>query len=488
MARIDILLLVGAMLILASILLAKVFGNSRVPTMLLFIIVGILSGSEGIGGIYFDDAQLAQSIGIIALMFILFSGGLDTNWPESKQSLRPAILLASLGVLITAVTVALLVMVLFKTTFLWGLLVGSIISSTDSAAVFSILRTGNLELKGKLKSLLELESGSNDPMAVFLTIGSVELILMPEKSWVHVLVLFILQFGIGTIIGFIGGRGMAFLVNRITFSYEGIYPVFSLALAILVYSVAATLGGSGFLAIYIAGIIIGNMGVAHKRTLIRFFDGLSILSHITLFLTLGLLVFPSQLLPVIGLGLLLSGFLMLIARPLSIFLVLLPFGYRFKEIVFTSWVGLRGAVPIVLTTFPLLAGVENAKLIFNIVFIVVLSSAILQGWSINGVARLLKLADPLHKKKKTPLEYNSSIEGDTELIEMIVPYDSPLDGKMIVDLALPEDSIIVLIIREDRNIIPRGNTILRGGDVLSLLIKKGQYNLVESLLVKNQQV
>jgi len=484
LATIDILLLIGAILIIISILIAKAFHNIGIPTMLLFIAVGMLAGSEGIGGLYFDDALLAQSIGIIALVFILFSGGLDTNWSESKVVVKPALILASAGVFLTAIVVGICVMLIFNTSFLWGLLVGSIISSTDAAAVFSTLRTGNLELKGKLKPLLELESGSNDPMAVFLTIGTIDLLLLPDGTFFHIIFIFFIQLGVGVSLGFLGGKIMEYLINKLNFFYEGIYPIFALAIALLIYSLTSFIGGSGFLAIYIAGIILGNVNFVHKRSLIRFFDGLSVLSQITMFLTLGLLVFPSDLIPVIGVGFLISAVLIFIARPMSIFITLIPFKFNFKEKVFTSWVGLRGAVPIILATFPLIAGVTNSRLIFDLVFFIVLTSALLQGWSINLVAKFLNLAKPLPKKITIPLEFTSDNKNDTDLVEIIVPYNSQIDGRQIVDLNFPENSRIVLVIRDDKNIIPSGGTILEGGDVLLLLADKKNNDFIKEIFSK----
>lgn len=481
MITIDLLLFIGAILILISLLIAKLFHNIGIPTMLLFIAVGILAGSEGIGGIYFDDANLAQSIGIIALVFILFSGGLDTNWNDSKQVVLPSFALASVGVIITAVIIALFIMWLFDTTFLWGLLFGSIISSTDAAAVFSILRTGNISLKGKIKPLLELESGSNDPMAVFLTIGTIELLLSPEKSIIDLAIMFLLQIGLGGALGFGGGRLMAYLVNKLNFFYEGVYPIFALSIALLIYSSAAVLGGSGFLAIYIAGVVLGNCQFVHKRSLIRFFDGLAVLSQITMFLTLGLLLFPSELLDVIGYGFLLSAILMFVARPLSVFITLLPFKFPIKEKVFASWVGLRGAVPIILATFPLIMGIENSNLIFDLVFFIVLTSALIQGWSINFTAKLLNLAAPLEKKRNIQIEFTSTTKDDTEMIEIILPYSSSVVGKQIVDLNFPEESRIILVTRDERNIVPNGQTVLEGGDILSMLVSSKNISSIRKI-------
>jgi len=478
---IDYLLLIGSILVLTSIVFAKLLDNIGVPTLLLFIGVGMLAGSEGFGGIYFNDPSLAQSIGIISLVFILFSGGLDTNWSESKQVLKPAFILATAGVLVTAVIIGIFVMFIFNTSFLWGLLIGSIISSTDAAAVFSIMRVGNIGLKDKLKPLLELESGSNDPMAVFLTIGTIELLLSHDKSFSNLILIFVFQIGLGILLGFGGGKIMAYFVNRLKFFYEGIYPVFALSLAMLIYSLTAVIGGSGFLAIYIAGIILGNVQFVHKKALIRFFDGLAVLSQITMFLALGLLVYPSRLIEVIGLGLLLSGILIFIARPLSVFITLIPFKFSFKEKLFTSWVGLRGAVPIILATFPLLMGIENSLLIFDLVFFIVLTSSLLQGWTINSAAKLLKLSAPLAKKTQAPIEFSSRANDDTDLIEFIVPFGSGMAGKQIVDLNFPEDSRIILVVRAEKNIVPSGGTVIEEGDILSILVSKSNIDAVQKV-------
>lgn len=449
--------------------------------MLLFIGVGIVAGSEGIGGIYFDDARLAQSVGIIALVLILFSGGIETNWADSKQILKPAFLLATVGVVITAAIIGVVVMLIFNTSFLWGFLFGSIISCTDAAAVFSILRSGNLNLKGKIKPLLELESGSNDPMAVLLTIGTIELLLSPEKTVWSLFLVFVLQLGLGAVIGLLGGRIMSFLVNKLNFFYEGVYPIFALAIALLIYSLTAVLGGSGFLAIYIAGVVLGNTQFVHKRSLIRFFDGLAVLAQIGMFLTLGLLVFPSDLIKISGTGFFLSAIVILIARPISVFLTMLPFKFSIKEKVFTSWVGLRGAVPIILATFPLLMGVENSRLIFNLVFFIVLTSALFQGWSVNYFSKLLGLAEPMQKKRITPLELVSETEDENELIELIVPYKSKMIGQQIVNLNFPENSRIVLITRDEKNIVPNGRTVLDEGDILSILLHRSNIEEIKKI-------
>ena len=478
---IDYLLLTGAILILLSILIAKSLDRFGIPTLLLFIGIGMLAGSEGLGGIYFDDPSLAQSIGIISLVFILFSGGLDTNWKETKIAVKPAFTLATLGVLITAVIIALFVMLIFKTSFLWGLLIGSIVSSTDAAAVFSILRIGNVNLKKDLKPTLELESGSNDPMAVFLTVGTVELLLNADKSFLDLIIYFLLQFVIGAIIGLAFGKLMVYLINKLRFSYEGIYPVFALALCFLIYSIPPVISGSGFLSIYIAGIIVGNSKIVHQKVLIRFFDSLAVLSQIAMFLTLGLLVFPSRLMEVVWTGLLVSGVLIFIARPISVFISLIPFKYNIREKTFISWVGLRGAVPIILATFPLIMGIENSDLIFNLVFFVVLTSSLVQGWSLKYIAKQLGLAIFVKKSKQIPIEFTPDSDLDTELIDIVIDKNSKIINKQIIELNFPTDSRIILIWRNNNSIVPSGGTTFEVNDRLLVLVNKENRDTVNQI-------
>ena len=487
MIPIEYVLLIGSVLILVSIAIAKLFDNLGVPTLLLFLGIGMLAGSEGPGGIYFDDAGLARSIGIIALVFILFAGGLDTNWSEVRPVFWQATSLATLGVFLTALGVGLFVSVVLNFSLLNGLLLGAVISSTDAAAVFSVLRSKNVSLRGQLKPLLELESGSNDPTAVFLTLGLIQLLISPHTSVGSIAPLFVFQMGLGAVFGFVLGKAMVFVLNHLKLAYEGIYPVFSLASAVLVYGATASVGGSGFLAVYVAGIVAGNSMFVHRKSLLRFFDGLAWLSQITMFLTLGLLVFPSQIIPIIGLGLLVSGFLMFIARPVGVFLSLLLARLRWKEKAFVSWVGLRGAVPIILATFPLLARLPDAQLMFNLVFFIVLTSALMQGWSIPVVARLLRVDAPIELKRRYPIEF-APVEGiDTELVDMMVPYKSAVAGRSIVELGLPQDCLIVLISRNDSFLVPSGGTVLQEGDTVLVLVNRNNLPEVQAILARQRQ-
>lgn len=477
MITIEHMLAIGALLILTSIAIARVSDNLGVPTLLLFLVVGMLAGSEGPGGIYFDDASLAQSIGIIALVIILFAGGLDTSWREVRPVVRPAGILATLGVLLTALAVGLFVAWLLGVPLLAGLLLGAIVSSTDAAAVFSVLRSKNVGLRKGLKPLLELESGSNDPMAVFLTVGIIGLLTDPAGSGWDLAWLFASQMGIGAVCGLGLGKAMVLVINRLKLSYDGLYAVFALAFVVLAYSGTALVGGSGFLAVYVAGLVAGNSEFIQKKGLLRFFDGLAWLSQITMFLTMGLLVFPSQVAAVVGPGLLISVFLMVVARPISVFLCLAgsPFGWREKALI--SWVGLRGAVPIILAVFPMIAGVPNAGALFNIVFFIVLTSALLQGWSIPPAARLLRLDAPIERRRRYPIEFAAAEGADTELLDLIIPSRSAAAGKSIIGLGMPPDNLIVLISRNDGYLVPSGGTVLQEGDTVLALVNRN--NLAE---------
>lgn len=469
MNNLEAFLLSISLLIIISIIIAKFTKDIGVPVLLLFIGIGMLAGSEGPGGIYFDDAQVAQSIGIISLVLILFSGGLDTKWKKVQPVLLTSISLATIGVLVTTLAIGVFVHFVFDLPFLVSLLLGAVVSSTDAAAVFSILNFRNLNLKGNVKPLLELESGTNDPMAVFLTISIIELITIRDTSFFSILALFILQMGLGAFFGLLMGRAVVYLINRLRFPIEGFYPVFALAFAFLIYALTTTLEGSGFLAVYIAGVIIGNNEIVYKRTLFRFFDGLAWLAQIGMFITLGLLVFPSKLLEVLSTGLVISTFLILFARPLGVFLSLAKTNYSIKEKTLVSWVGLRGAVPIVLATFPLLHGISEASWIFNVVFFIVITSALFQGWSIPWVAKLLKLNAAQEAKLESPVEFSYPPDSNMRLINLKVTGKSSIEKKALVQIPELQGSLIITILRNGQYLVPSGGTVLQEGDIIQVL-------------------
>jgi cell volume regulation protein A len=470
------LIFAASVLLLLSVLISKISDRFGVPALLFFLLLGMLAGSDGLGGIHFDDPSLAQTIGILSLILILFSGGLDTRLHEIRPILKEGILLSTLGIFGTALIMGLIACYILQIPLLEGFLFGAIVSSTDAAAVFTVLRSKGIRLKGHLKPLLELESGSNDPMAIFLTVGLIQWINQPTLHPAAIILMFFQQMVFGAIIGLIMGKGMLILVNRLKLSHDGLYPVLTLSLVLITFSIADMIGGNGFLAVYLTGILMGQQEFLHRSSLSRFHDGLSWIMQITMFLTLGLLVFPSKLVPVIGTGFLFAIALIFIARPVSVFLCLWPLKYHWREKMFISWVGLRGAAPIILATYPLLAGIKQADLIFNIVFFVVLTSILLQGTSLSLVARWLKLDLPFIAPKKYPIEYVHMEGLKSELKEIPIPQHSEIIGKAIFELGLPDDFLVVLIARHDEFIVPSGGTLLEPNDVLLVLSENKSLN------------
>ncbi|GFO82796.1 MAG: K+/H+ antiporter [Methyloceanibacter sp.] len=482
MASIPNLLLIVGVLLFLSTLASKVSERFGVPALLMFLAVGMLAGSEGIGGIYFDDPLTANFIGTVALAYILFSGGLDTNWRCTRPVLARGLLLSTLGVAVTALVLGLFVWGVLGFTFAGALLLAAIVSSTDAAAVFSVLRSRGVSLKGNLRPLLELESGSNDPMAVFLTIGLIQLLTTPGASWVGLIPMFLLQMSVGAGVGLGAGHLAALLLNRVRLDYEGLYPVLSLSMVVLVFGLAALLGGNGFLAVYLAGIVGGNSDILHKRSLVRFHDGLGWLMQIGMFLTLGLLVFPSHLLPVVGVGLGVSAALMFVARPIAVYLCLWRSDFNVRERTLVAWTGLRGAVPIVLATFPLLADYPQSERVFNIVFFVVLTSVLLQGRSLMLLARWLGVDEPLASRPRYPLEFDRTEDMDGVTCEFNIQPDSTAVGQRVMDLKLPANVLILLIRRGRRFLVPSGQTRIEPQDTLLVLAESDLLPAIRALM------
>ncbi|MFA5183810.1 MAG: potassium/proton antiporter [Syntrophales bacterium] len=392
----NILLYIGILLLL-SVFSSKISDKMAVPALLAFIVIGMLAGSEGLGGIYFDDPWIAKFIGIVALNFIIFFGGMETDWKHMRSIALPGVMLATLGVVITALVTGLFAAMIMGWSLIEGLLLGAIVSSTDAAAVFSILRSRHIHLKGTLQPLLELESGSNDPMAAFLTLGFLGILANQGVSLVGLLPLFLLDMVLGLIIGYIMSRIGIYLMNRLHLGYHGLYPVLSIALMLIAYAIATIIKGNGFIAVYLVGLLMSREEFQHKKNIQKFHEGWAWLMQIAMFLTLGLLVFPSQAISMVSLGVLISAALIFAARPLAVFLCLLPFKMPINEKLLVSWVGLKGAAAIILAIFPLLTGIGHAKDIFNVVFVVVLISVFFQGTSIPYVSRLLKVDLPLQE-------------------------------------------------------------------------------------------
>lgn len=483
---IENILLVGSLLLFVSIIVGKTSYKFGVPTLLLFLAIGMLAGSDGIGGIKFEDSETAQFIGIVALNFILFSGGLDTHWPTVKPILKQGIMLSTFGVLFTAVGLGVFVWYITDFTIYESLLLGSIVSSTDAAAVFSILRSKSLALKSNLRPTLELESGSNDPMAYVLTIAFLSLVVNQDQSVVSIVAIFFRQMLLGAAAGFLFGKLSKLIINNIKLDFEGLYPVLMIALMFITFSFTDFVGGNGFLAIYISAVYLGNQDIIHKKTILKMYDGLAWLMQIVLFLTLGLLVFPTQVYPIIGLGLIISLFLIFIARPIGVFLCLLPFKWNIKRTFYISWVGLRGAVPIVFATYPLLAGIEKANMIFNIVFFVSVTSVVIQGTTLSVVAKWLKVALPEKEKVFNDMEKFFSNHPKSAIGEFQIQDNFFAVNKRIVDLNFPKSAFIVMIKRDGEYIRPGGSTLIKGNDLLVVLAdKKEELNKIDNCLQKS---
>ncbi|MDP2653115.1 MAG: potassium/proton antiporter [Candidatus Omnitrophota bacterium] len=482
---IEIFLLIASVLLLLSVASSKVSDRFGIPSLLLFLLVGMLAGSEGIGGIHFNDPWLAKSLGVVALIFILFAGGIETKFRDIRPILWEGVVLSTAGVLVTAVLVSAFAMAVLKFSLWEGFLLGAIISSTDAATVLTILRSKNVSLRGKLRPLLELESGSNDPMAVFLTLAAIRFLTIENVSFADLALAFVLDMSVGLLMGFAMSRVILFVINRLQLDYEGLYPVLTIALVVLTYALTTVLKGNGFLAVYVSALILSNSEFLHKKAIIQFHEGLAWMMQIVMFLALGLLVFPSRIIPVIGVGLLISVFLMAVARPLSVFLCLAFSRLQINEKAMLSWVGLRGAVPIILATFPLIEKIPQADTIFNIVFFTVLTSILLQGTSIPAVSRWLKVDAPFVNKRIYPIEIDSSTSGiDANLEDVIVPFESDVIGKRLFQVGVPENCLVVLICRDEKFLIPNGKTELQGGDVLLTLGNKEDISALQKALAR----
>ncbi|MBL8017235.1 MAG: potassium/proton antiporter, partial [Ignavibacteria bacterium] len=355
---------------------------------------------------------------------------------------------------------------------------------TDAAAVFSVLRARGTKLKGNIKPLLELESGSNDPAAIILTIILIQLIQAEEVSALRIVFFLIQQLVFGAAIGFGAGKLLSFAFNKFKFSYPSLYPVFAIASAMFVYAVAASLGASGILAVYIAAVILGNSEFIQKRSLIRFFDGLALLGQIVMFLTLGLLVYPSQLYNVIGAGLILSAVLIFLARPIGVFISMLFSKFRLNEKVFISWVGLRGAVPIILATFPLTAGLEIGHYIFNLIFFITLTSALVQGWSIPLTAKLFGVRGKKTADTHLPIEMTDTEKSNNDLLDLIIPPNSAVAGRSLAELSLPPESLITVIYRDNDYVVPSGGSILEEGDTILVLVNKDNIETIKRIFTR----
>ena len=471
MFLIDKIILLAAILLLVGIVSSKVSARLGLPVLVLFLLIGMLAGEGGIGGIAFDNTLAAHALGSIALALILFDGGLQTPMSSIKQVWKPASVLATIGVAVTAGVTGMAAAYFLGVPPLEGLLLGAIVGSTDAAAVFSLLRNAGIHLNSRLKSILEIESASNDPMAIFLTVGLLEILVNGMEPGVGLVKLFAMQMGIGTIVGLAVGWGTIKVIGKIRLTASGLYPVMVTSFGLLAFGVAANFGGSGFLAIFIAGVIIGDARFAFQRTTFLFHDGLAWVSQITMFVVLGLLVNLSSLLDVWLEGLLIASVLVFVARPVAVVPVLKIFGFNFREITLVSWVGLRGSVPIILAIFPLVFGLPNAYLIFNVVFFIVLISATLQGSTLSFVARKLGLIEKPPATPPATLEITSLGDVDAEIVEYTLGENPRAAGRTLAQLALPNSAVVAMVSRGNDVIPPRGSTRLYPGDHLFVVIR-----------------
>jgi potassium/hydrogen antiporter len=482
MFAVDRLLLIAAVLLIIGIASSKLSSRVGLPVLVLFLFVGMVAGSDGLGGIAFDDYGLAHGVGTMALAIILFDGGLRTDPTSFRVALAPSVVLATVGVLVTSLLVAGAAQLLLGLSPIEAILLGSIVGSTDAAAVFAVFRSKGMRVRRRVAATLEIESGSNDPMAVFLTIACLELLQGGIELGPGILWLFVRQMSVGGLVGWVVGRVTAVVINRIRLETAGLYPVLTGAAGLLAYGAAATAGGSGFLAVYLAGIVLGSRRLVFRRGVFLFHDGLAWLGQITMFVLLGLLSYPSRLADAAGPALLVTGVLMFVARPVAVALCLVPFRYSLAEMTLIAWGGLKGAVPIILATYPLLLGVAGAELLFDVVFFAVLVSAVSQGWTLPWVAGKLGLRRPPAPEPPVTLEITSLQDVDGDIIEYTLGADSRAAGRRVRDLALPEGAVIALIARGRQVIPPRGSTQILAGDHVFVLLRPGVRGIVDRVL------
>lgn len=472
------ILLIGSILLFVSVIVGKTGYKFGVPALLLFLIVGMIFGSDGLG-LQFHNADEAQFIGMVALSIILFSGGMDTKYSDIRPILSPGIVLSTAGVLLTA---------LFTGVFIWwisgmhwsnisfpiitSLLLAATMSSTDSASVFAILRSQNINLKHNLRPMLELESGSNDPMAYMLTVVLIQLVQASGMNCGEIALSFAIQFIVGGAIGYVSGRAAVFMLNKLNIDNQALYPILLLAFVFFTFSITDLIHGNGYLAVYIAGMLVGNSKIKYRKEIVTFMDGLTWLFQIIMFLCLGLLVNPHEMFEIAIVASLIGIFMIFIGRPLSVLLCLMPFrNMTTKSRLFVSWVGLRGAVPIIFATYPVVAGIDGADAIFNIVFFITILSLVIQGTTVSFIANKLGLSIPVEKKGN---EFGVELpeEINTNLSDMVITEKDIAGGDTLKEMSLPKGTLVMIVKRDEEFLIPNGTLKLHVGDRLLLISEK----------------
>jgi cell volume regulation protein A len=477
--EVGTLILVAGALLALGIAATLVAGRLRVPGLVLFLGLGMLIGSDGLGWLHFDDYELTRTIGIIAVALILYEGGLSAGWSEIRPVLATSLSLAFVGTILTAVGVGLAAAWLLDLSTLEGMLVGSIVAATDSAAIFSVLRGSSIERR--LARILEGESGFNDPVAILLVLGFIDWIQKPDYGLGDIIALGATELGIGAAVGVALGRAGVLAFQRLELTTTGLYPVASISLAGLSFGLADVLHGSGFLAVYLTGLTLGGASVPARRTIADFHAGLAWVSQIAVFFTLGLLVFPSELGGIVGEALLITGLLIFVARPVAAIVATRVGGIPFRQALLLGWAGLRGAIPIVLATFPVIEGVPGADSYFNIVFFVVLISALLQGATFEPIARALGVTTDQPALTRPLVEVGSIRRLGAEVLEFPVAEDDAIVGRLVNELGLPREALVNVIVREDQALLPRGSTQIEARDRLHILVRQPVRELVESL-------
>lgn len=486
------ILLIASVIFMVSIIITKAGYKFGLPALLLFLGVGMLFGSDGLG-IQFNNPSATQFIGMLALTVILFSGGMDTKLKDIKPIAPQGIVLATIGVLLTAFITGTFIYQICQLmdkyvtlSYPESLLLASIMSSTDSASVFSLLGSRGIILKQRLRPTLELESGSNDPMAYMLTLILISYIQAGGMDILGSAISLVIQLVLGALGGYLLGKASVWLINKIDLDNESLYPILIMAISFLTFSVVTLCKGNGYLAVYIAGLILGNSKVVHKKRIVTFFDGFVWLWQIVMFITLGLLVNPHELLPVAGISILIGVFMIIFARPISVFLSLLPFrNFTFKGRLYISWVGLRGAVPIIFATYPLMAGLEHAHLFFNIVFFITILSLLIQGTTVTLAAKWLDQVDTPKQEEVFNIDLPEDIK--SAMSELVLTPEILKHGNRLMDLKLPDHTLAAMVKRNGNFFIPRGQTILKENDIL-LIISDNDEALVQAyhaLDVKN---